>query len=291
MRRLPSLLNTHRMSLIANNTDPAARRRLLSADEPAAFSVLECPAPRYPLLLVCDHASARIPRSLGKLGLGDDMLAEHIAWDIGAAAVVRALHEKLQVPAVLANYSRLVIDCNRPLAHRHSISEISAEVTVPGNCGLSAADRALRLEDIFKPYHQAIAAQLALLSQNAMAPAVIAVHSFTPMLVGFQRPWHCGILWDKDDRLAIPMLAALRALQSFKVGDNEPYSGRHPEDYTLDTHAEAAGLPHVAIELRQDLIAHEAGAGQWAGILTAVLKPLLADPKLFTRLQEVNHDD
>jgi predicted N-formylglutamate amidohydrolase len=290
MSRLWSLLNTHRMSFIADSRGSTTARGLLAADEPAAFSVLDCPAPRYPVLLVCDHASARIPRSLQQLGLADEVLVQHIASDIGAADVVRALHEKLQVPAVLTNYSRLVIDCNRPVAHMHSISEISDEVVVPGNQKLSPAERALRFAEVFKPYHQAIAEQLAMLAEADAAPVVIAIHSFTPLFAGFKRPWHCGILWDKDPRLAVPMLAALRALQAFEVGDNEPYSGRHPEDYTIDTHAEAVGLPHVAIELRQDLIAHAAGAEQWGGILAAVVKPLLADPQLFTRFKEAKHD-
>ncbi len=257
---------------------------LLASDEPSPATVLGCADPAYPLLLVCDHASSRIPASLQQLGLPVEALDEHIALDIGAADVVRRLQEKLQVPAVLANYSRLVVDCNRPLSHRHAFPDYSDNRPVPGNQNLTAEQKAERVQALFDPYHAAVASQLGELATDAVAPAVIAVHSFTPVMDGFQRPWHCGILWDKDDRLAVPLIESLRALKAYTIGDNEPYSGRHPEDYTLDTHAEAAGLPHVAIELRQDLIAHSAGAEQWAGILAAALKPLLSHDDLFRPL-------
>ncbi len=264
---------------------------LLSDIEPAAFDVLECLVPAYPVLLVCDHASNRIPHGLGQLGLPEEVLQQHVGWDIGAGEVTRRLAAKLNLPAVFANYSRLVIDCNRPLSHRHAFPDYSDGHPVPGNQDLGQAARRQRVSEIFEPYHQAVATGLEKLRSLSAYPALIAIHSFTPEMDGYHRPWHCGILWDKDGRLAEPMINKLRALQSFEVGDNQPYSGRHPEDYTLDTHAELEGLPHVAVELRQDLIAHPEGAEQWAGILAAVLKPLLADPKLFTRHEAGRHGD
>ena len=259
---------------------------LLSDTERAAFSAIECLDPSYPLLLVCDHASNRIPDSLRQLGLPEGVLQQHVAWDIGAAEVTALLAARLNVPAVFANYSRLVVDCNRPLSHRQAFPDYSDGHVVPGNQNLGEVARQQRVNEIFEPYHHAVASNLKSLQSLGIYPALIAIHSFTPAMDGYKRPWHCGILWDKDPRLAEPMLEKLRALGSFDVGNNQPYSGRHPEDYTLDTHAEVAGLPHVAIELRQDLIAHPEGAAQWAGILATVLKPLLDDQKLFTQYEE-----
>jgi len=230
---------------------------------------------------------------LSNLGLDESRLQEHIALDIGAAEVTERLSEKLGLPAVLANYSRLVVDCNRPLNHRHAFPDYSDNTPVPGNQNLSEAERQQRIAEIFDGYHAGVAAALNELTKQVAAPAIIAIHSFTPAMDGYQRPWHCGILWDKDPRLAVPMIESLRNLHAFEVGDNEPYSGRHPEDYTLDFHAEQQGLAHVAVELRQDLIAHEAGVEQWAGILAAVLKPLLADEQLYAERknwQGVAHD-
>jgi len=264
-------------------TNPLPEASLLGAAEPPACSVIEQAKPEFPALLVCDHASPRIPASLGTLGLDEALLTEHIAYDIGAAAVTGALSKKLALPAVLCNYSRLVVDCNRPLEHRHAFPDFSDNKPVPGNQDLTDAQRRQRIAEIFTVYHDAVAAELTSLGERVTAPAIIAVHSFTPEMAGFTRPWHCGILWDKDGRLAEPMIDSLRKLQAFEVGDNEPYSGRHPEDYTLDYHGERQGLPHVAIEIRQDLIAHAGGAQQWAGILAAVLRPLLAEPQLYAR--------
>jgi len=254
---------------------------LLGDNEPAAVEIAACAAPAYPLLLVCDHASNRVPECLANLGVGKDVLDQHVGWDIGAAEVTRRLAEKLNVPSVYANYSRLVVDCNRPLSHSHAFPEHSDGIYIPANENIGEAEKLRRIEGIFNPYHSAVAEQLARF--EGAAPAVVAIHSFTPFMDGYDRPWHCGILWDKDGRLAEPMIETLRSLQAYVIGDNEPYSGRHPEDFTLDHHAEANGLPHVAIELRQDLIEHDQGAEQWAGILAATLKPLLADDSLYTR--------
>jgi len=269
-----------------NTAQSAGVAPLIGSSEPPACRTIHAGDPQFPALLVCDHASSRIPPRLNNLGLDEALLQEHIALDIGAEAVTELLSEKLGLPAVLANYSRLVVDCNRPLNHRHAFPDYSDNTPIPGNQNLSDAERQQRISELFDGYHAGVNQSLADLGQQVAAPAVIAIHSFTPMMDGYQRPWHCGILWDKDPRLAVPMIAALRNLQSFEVGDNEPYSGRHPEDFTLDYHAENQGLPHVAVELRQDLISHAAGAEQWAGILAAVLKPLLADPALYAERKQ-----
>lgn len=255
-------------------------RSLLAPDEPPPFEI-EAHGRRWPALLVCDHASRRIPRVLANLGLPESALQRHIAWDIGAAQLVRALAASLEIPAVLAGYSRLVIDCNRHLEDPSSIVAESDGQPVPGNRDVSAAQRELRARACFLPYHRAVDQVLGEIAQGTDAPALIAIHSFTPHMLGRARPWHCGILWDRDPRIAVPMLEALRTEPGLVVGDNEPYSGRHPADYTVDVHADNRGWPHVCIEIRQDLVTDATGVAAWAERLARVLEPILSVRSLY----------
>ncbi len=255
-------------------------RTLLAPDEPPPFTI-ESRTGRWPALLVCDHASNRIPRALARLGVPESVLQQHIAWDIGAAELVRALGARLALPAVLAGYSRLVIDCNRHLDDASSIVAESDAVPVPGNRALTPAQREARARAIFWPYHRAVDQVLGEIQSARGVPALIAVHSFTPKMHGSFRPWHCGILWDRDPRLAVPLMDALRREPDLVVGDNQPYSGRHPADYTVDVHAENRGWPHVCIEIRQDLIASTKGVAEWTERLERALSPLLADGALY----------
>lgn len=255
--------------------------RLLGPNDPAPFT-RQLFGRSLPAVLACDHASREVPRALGNLGLGAAQLARHIAWDIGAGALAAELARQLQLPLISGAYSRLVIDCNRRLDDPTSILEISDGDCIPGNLRLSATARSARALEIFMPYHAALATALAeAATASAPAPALIAIHSFTEVFGGLARPWHCGILWDRDPRLAVPLLAALRAEPGLAVGDNEPYSGRHPADYTIDTHAERPGRPHVCIEVRQDLLSSAAGIAQWAARLARPLGVLLADARLY----------
>lgn len=241
----------------------------------------ECDA-RLPVLLVCDHASHAIPAELSDLGMARDLIETHIGWDIGAARVSKILGEWLHVPVVQAATSRLVVDCNRRLDDPSAFPQTSDGVTVPGNAPLDDEAKAERAERFYWSYHHAVRDQVRGLEALAAAPAIIALHSFTPVMAGEQRPWHIGALWDKDSRIAQPFMAALRNRSDIIVGDNEPYSGRHPADFTLDHHAEAEGLPHLGIEVRQDLIADEEGAQLWAAILAEALRPVLEEPTLYT---------
>jgi predicted N-formylglutamate amidohydrolase len=234
------------------------------------------PQGRSPVLLVCDHASRAVPRALDGLGLAPQRLAQHIGWDIGAAAVTRRLARRLDAPAVLAGYSRLVVDCNRDPDDPTSMPEASDGVAVPRNGGLTPEARAARLAAIFAPYHEAVAAELDAIARRGMLPALLSIHSFTPVMNGEARPWHVGVLWDDDPRIAVPLLAALGADPALAVGDNQPYSAREPAGYTVRHHAVRRGIPHVAIELRQDLVAAAAGAEAWAERLAAALQPILA---------------
>ena len=257
---------------------------LLAADEPAPFSILN-PSSEKPLLLVCDHASRVFPRALGDLGL--DPLARrcHLALDIGAGPLTTKLSESLGATAVLAEYSRLVVDCNRDLLDPGAFLEFGDGIVIPGNRNLRPEQKSARAESIYWPYHRAIDAEIRRLTGERLSPAMIAIHSFTPVLDGISRPWEFGILWDADSRIADILMRKL-ADSGFVVGDNEPYSGRAPQDFTVDNHAEAAGLPHAGIEVRQDLIADDAGVARIAGMLHEIIDNL---PKSIFGLPAAEH--
>lgn len=255
---------------------------LLGPDDPPAAQLVNGDG-RTPLLLVCDHASNTIPRSLGTMGLPEEALFEHIAWDIGAAAVTTRMAEILDAPAILCGFSRLVIDCNRQPGDPSSVPPVSDTWPVPANQGMDQAHLDRRLDEVFHPYHRAITNTIAHMWQRDphRAPVLFAVHSFTPcMKSGQPRPWECGILWNKDPRLPVPMIEALRkAHPELTIGDNEPYDGREIA-YTTDTHAGAAGLAHAAVEVRQDLIADSDGADRWARILSDAMREALQRPRI-----------
>lgn len=239
-------------------------------EEPPPYTVVN-PGGGSPLLLVCDHASNYIPAHLCRLGLSAEALSAHIAWDIGAALVTRGLAARLDAMAVLAGYSRLLVDLNRSPQDPSRMPAVTCGVDVPGNSALDAETRAEREETLFHPYHQAVDRCLARLCRQGPLPAVVAIHSFTPRLNGKDRPWHVGILWNQDARLALPVIEALEREPGLCVGDNLPYSGREMA-YTLDIHAAAAGLPHVGIEIRNDQIADEAGCARWVDLLGDLLQ-------------------
>ncbi|RUQ40248.1 MAG: N-formylglutamate amidohydrolase [Candidatus Competibacteraceae bacterium] len=260
----------------------SALPELLQPGDPPPVRIVN-PQGQAPLVLVCDHASNAIPARLGTLGLGPVELSQHIAWDIGAAPVTERLAMRLNAPALLNGYSRLVIDANRPPGDPTSIAEVSDSTLIPGNRDLDDAAAEQRLDTVFWPYHHAITQALAHRWRHGhgQAPALVAIHSFTPVMNGFHRPWHLGVLWNRDPRLAVPLLNALRANPDLCVGDNAPYSGREV-GFTMDTHGGAAGLAHVEIEIRQDLITDEAGQAYWADVVGTALEAVLRDPALYT---------
>jgi predicted N-formylglutamate amidohydrolase len=230
-------------------------------------------AGRTPLQLVCDHASRLVPAALGKLGLDGGHFDRHIAYDIGAAQVTRRLAATLEAPAVLAGYSRLVIDVNRPPGHPDSIPEISDGTEIPGNRGLGEAAQRERVTTLFEPYHDAIHESIAELWRRSAAPALFSVHSFSPRYGKAARPWDVGVLWNRDPRLAQPLMEKLAA-RGLNVGDNLPYSGRELA-YTINLHGAAAGLANCVVEINQDQIADPPGVERWAGVLTEVIGEIL----------------
>jgi predicted N-formylglutamate amidohydrolase len=234
---------------------------LLSPDEPPAVEVVNADGSSSAVLL-CDHASNRVPERLGNLGLDAVQLADHIGWDPGAADVARRLSARLDAPLVLSGYSRLVIDCNRPLHSAESIAKESAGMPVPRNRGLSPAERASRIDALFRPYHDAIDG---LLDGRSRRPSLLlSIHSFAPVLNGRPRPWQIGVSYGHNRELAALMLGALARSGDFLVGDNEPYPIDDDIDYTIPVHGEGRGLPSAMIEIRQDGIRTAEGAALWA---------------------------
>jgi predicted N-formylglutamate amidohydrolase len=253
-----------------------AARTLLSEHEPPAFTV-ERSNGRSPFLLLCDHAGDRIPESLARLGLPPEELGRHIALDIGAAAVTRHLARRFDAVAILQTYSRLVIDCNRPLHSPTSIAPVSEFTVIPGNQAVSAADRERRIREIFWPYHLRIQAELEARRLRGQPTLLIAMHSFTPVFKGQSRALHAGVLYQRDARLAHRLLAELRRDPNLLVGDNEPYSVSDATDYAIPEYGEKRGLPHVEIEVRQDLIGDERGQAEWAERLDIALRAAAAE--------------
>ena len=251
----------------------AERYPLLAADE-LGPAIVRAGSPDCRFVLVADHAGNAIPRALGDLGLSEDDCIRHIAWDIGIAGVAEALAARLDAPLVRQRYSRLVIDCNRDPARADAIPEISDGTTIHGNVGLSQRERATRIAAIHAPYHAAIAATLVARRQQ---PIVVALHSFTPVMSGFARPWHAGVLHDRGDtRFSDAVLSGLRARTEASVGDNEPYA-MDGIDFTVPHHCYEAGCPYAELELRQDLIADLPGQERWAQLLVEVLGAALSN--------------
>ena len=243
---------------------------LLLPDEPAPVRVLREDG-QSDLLLTADHAGRAIPRSLGRLGLPESELERHIAYDIGIAGVTERLSATLDATAVLQTYSRLVIDCNRDPSVPSSIPESSEATDIPGNQALSNAARTARRQDIFEPYHARIWSLLDARQAAGRRTVFVAMHSFTPVFKGESRAMQVGVLYNRDVRLASIMLELLRAESDLVVGDNAPYAVSDVTDYGVPVHAERRGLAHVEIEIRQDLIADEAGQAAWAARFARLL--------------------
>jgi predicted N-formylglutamate amidohydrolase len=257
---------------------PAPALPLIGPDDPPPFTLLNAEALR-PILLVCDHASRTVPRALGSLGLNEAALLRHIGWDIGAAELTRRLADRLGAPAVLAGYSRLVIDVNRQPGDPQSILAESDGIVVAGNAHLTDAEQEARAEAFHWPYHHAVDQAFARLRRAGPEPLFFSVHTFTPSLGGEDRLWDLGVLWNRDPRIAVPLIEILRETAGLHVGDNQPYSGKDTA-YTLNLHAGAAGLAHCAIEVRQDHCESEFGLQRFADLLAGALERILAMPNV-----------
>lgn len=231
--------------------------------------------PACGLVLICDHASNHVPADLGRLGVPETEYARHIAYDIGAAGVTRRLAAALGAPAVLTRFSRLIIDPNRGRDDPTLVMRLSDGAVVPGNARIDGEGVAERVRRFYDPFDRAIEATIGAAQGAGRPPAIVTIHSFTPFWRGVARPWQVGILYDRDDRLSVPLIAGLAADPAgLTVGDNEPYGGGLPGD-TIDRHATARGLPNALVEIRQDLIAGEEGQAEWAARFARLLGPLV----------------
>jgi predicted N-formylglutamate amidohydrolase len=247
-----------------------ASESCLTQRDPPPFSVEHADGVS-PYFLTGDHAGRRLPLMLGRLGLGTAELDSHIAWDIGVAGLARHLAQALDAFLILQTYSRLVIDCNRPLRSSASVLAFSERTAVPGNRLVSDADAENRAREIFNPYHNRIRAELDARLQRQQPTLLVALHSFTPVFDGVARPWHAGVLYGRDGRLGHVLLDLLRAEAGLCIGDNQPYAVSDETDYAVPVHGERRGIPHVELEIRQDLIADEAGQTSWAARLARLL--------------------
>lgn len=249
---------------------------LLSSDDVPAVAVQGRDGPS-PFFIVCDHAGRRVPRSLGSLGLSDEQLSRHIAWDLGAGELARRLGALLGAHTVWQRYSRLVIDCNRPLGAPDSIAARSETTDIPGNQQVAPEAAEARANEIFRPYHDEIQRALAARAAAGRPTFLVSVHSFTPVFLGVARSWHAGVLSLRDRRMAEPLLNALRDEGDLEIGDNQPYSAGDVTDYTIVHHGEGRALPHVELEIRQDLIASGQGQDTWAARLARLLPTAIRD--------------
>ncbi len=256
-----------------------ADENLLAPDEPSPVRVLR-PDGRSDLFLTADHAGRMIPRRLRSLGLPPHELERHIAWDIGIAGVTERLSALLDATAVLQTYSRLVIDCNRNPDWPTAMPKISESTPIPANVRLGPADRAARVSEVFRPYHARIEALLDGRTKAGQRTLFIAMHSFTPVFKTERRDMQVGVLYDRDPRLPSILLELLRDEGDLIVGDNAPYAVSGTSDYGIPVYGEARRLPHVEIEIRQDLIADEAGQAAWAERFARLLT--VADKRLET---------
>ena len=240
-----------------------------------AYEIVAGTAPT-PLILLCDHASNAVPAEYGDLGIAPAQFARHIAYDIGARDLTLGLAARLGAPAVLSRFSRLLIDPNRGLDDPTLIMRISDGAAVPGNRNVDEAERQRRIERFHAPYHRAVADTIRATQGQGFTPLIVSIHSFTPVWRGWPRPWHVGILWDRDETIATAMIRGFAAQGGLVVGDNEPYHGALEGD-TLNTHGTVPGLPHALIEVRQDLIAAKTGVDDWVERVARVIEPIMND--------------
>jgi predicted N-formylglutamate amidohydrolase len=249
---------------------------LLGAGDPDVFRIVGSSG-RSAVLLTADHAGRAIPGRLAGLQLSPAVLDTHVAWDLGVAELAERLAARLDAFLILHNYSRLVIDVNRPPWAPDSIVSLSEHTRIPANGELSTAERVQRRSALFDPYHRRIAAELDSRARLGQPSVLVALHSFTPVHAGQERPWHVGVLHGRDGRLARRLLRELRREPGLEVGDNEPYAVSDASDHTVVVHGEQRRIPHVELEVRQDLLATAAGQQEWAERLAAVLDTSLVE--------------
>jgi predicted N-formylglutamate amidohydrolase len=237
---------------------------LLAGSDPKPVEVVNADGSSA-ILLVCEHAGRAVPATLGDLGIAAAEMDRHIAYDIGAEGLSRKLSEALDATLVLQRYSRLVVDCNRPFEAVDCVVESSDETAIPVNCNLADMERTQRFEEIHRPFHDAVGRLLDVQQRAGRATVIAAIHSFTPRFANKDRPWQIGVCFNRDGRVAEKFMQAFQAAEpAIRAAYNEPYTVDDISDYTIPVHGERRGLPHVLLEVRNDLIADVAGQERWA---------------------------
>lgn len=239
-------------------------------------------------LIVCDHASNSLPPEYGTLGLPQQQLERHIGYDIGAAGVTRELARRVGAPALMTNFSRILIDPNRGRDDPTLIMRLSDGAVVPGNAEVDEDERRSRIERFYAPYHHAVDAAIDRAIDAGRPPAILSVHTFTDNWRGDLRPWHAGVLWDNDPRFPVPLLAALQAEDGLVVDENVPYTGELTGD-CLFQHGTQRGLAHALIEIRQDLVREPKGQQEWAERLARILNGMMANVEGHPDLNAICH--
>ena len=264
------------------NPDRSTGDTLLGTEDPPSVEVVRAGA-SSPFILTCEHAGKVFPKRLGTLGLDPIDVERHITYDIGAAGVAKGLSRRLDAHLVLQTYSRLVVDCNRSPEAEDFIVTVSEETEIPGNRAVSGQQAKARADEIFHPYHDTIAAALDERESSGRLSVLVAVHSCTPVFHGVSRPWHVGVLYEHDPRFAQILLDLLADEGHLCVGDNEPYFMTSDKDYAAPVHGQNRGIPHVELEIRQDLIGTTEGQAEWAEFLAGILREGLG------RMREAGH--
>jgi len=253
------------------NTGQKAKT-LLGPGDPLPVEIVN-QSSAVPLLLTCDHAGRAIPAVLEQVHLTEELSDSHIAYDIGAEGLAARLAHCLGATLIVQRYSRLVIDCNRPFDAPDCIAAVSDGNPIPGNERLRQADRERRYAEIHQPYHQTISGLLDARCKNPVV--LVSIHSFTPRMNNIERPWHAGLLYNRDDRIA-RLLMQLLGRHGLTIAYNEPYSVDDWSDYTIPVHGEGRAIPHIMIEVRNDELGDDAGQNLWAGYIGAALKTIIA---------------
>ena len=249
----------------------------ISADFVPVEMVTARPVGQAGLILLADHAANTVPSEIGTLGLDEADMGRHIAFDVGIRDVTLGLAERMGAAAVLSTWSRLVIDPNRGEDDPTLIMKLNDGSIIPGNRHVGTVETERRLNAYHRPYHDRITATIDETIARGLAPVLVSMHSFTPAFRGRPpRPWHVGLLWDRDDRMVMPLMDRLRAGGDLCVGDNEPYSGQLRGD-CMYRHGTARGIPHVLIEIRNDLIDTAEGQRAWADRLAPMIAGAMAD--------------
>ncbi len=253
-----------------------------------SFEIVRAAPGGAKFLILCDHATNRLPPEYGTLGLDKGQLNRHIAYDIGALGVALEIGRRLQATVISTGFSRLLIDPNRGEDDPTLIMQISDGALVPGNMRIDEAERQKRISRFFAPYHAAITDEIEVMLDRDEIPMIASIHSFTENWRGVPRKWHAAVLWDKDPRLAVPLLRELRERTGFEIGDNEPYQG-HLRNDSIFRHATVRGLPNVLVEIRQDLIRDTKGQRQWAELLADCFTSILAGDASSKRLSRIDY--